>query len=332
MLDVGKLTEEFEPERTGDEFSPTEVDVEKDSFPESNIEQEVEEKGAEVEASDIRIREFSQRESDRPRIGIDGTSYVLGKSPAGAVGALRVAVVENDGSGKSLHKYGPYLLHINAKNKEEKYNAVRRKLFGSKSKKEAPSPEKTVDRMRSFLEKYIQLNLSGERRDSTILIDGSLIEGTVDSPMGFMERVVSKAGDNGNDIVGITKNTSLTLDTTRESVLSLLEGEVGPCAAYVKPHIKQSRNRYAGNIYVAKMAPRSDPFRVDIASERSDLEVLGQLSGLCGELGYPEELRAAHVHCKFSSIEIIELQAAAIDLFDLEFKDSMRKKLYGPWG
>jgi hypothetical protein len=45
------------------------------------------------------------------------------------------------------------------------------------------------------------------------------------------------------------------------------------------------------------------------------------VSGLSGEHGYPEALKLAHMTSVFSSIEVIELQAAAINLYGLQLRE-----------
>jgi hypothetical protein len=49
---------------------------------------------------------------------------------------------------------------------------------------------------------------------------------------------------------------------------------------------------------------------------------------LAGDYGYPEELKLAHMTCVLSSIEIIELQSAAIMLHGLSMKEELRPKIF----
>jgi hypothetical protein len=85
-----------------------------------------------------------------------------------------------------------------------------------------------------------------------------------------------------------------------------------------------------GCVYVARLSPLGEAFRFDIP-EKTALQhpsVFPLLSGLSGEHGYPEELKLAHMTSVFSSIEIIELQAAAINLHGLVMKENVRRKLF----
>lgn len=191
-----------------------------------------------------------------------------------------------------------------------------------------------IDRARSFLEKVLQLEAAKTYTDSLLLFDGSLISGTVDSPKRFVSEVLDSAAAHGNDIAAISKRTGLSLEPTKRSILSVLEGIFGPCYAEVKPYISQKKERYLGNIYVGKFTLHGEPFRVDIPnnSPSKHISILSQLSGLAGDYGYPEELKMAHVLCVHSSIEVLELQSAATRIYGMEIKEDIRKKIFGPFG
>ena len=84
------------------------------------------------------------------------------------------------------------------------------------------------------------------------------------------------------------------LQRSRRSILSLLEGAPGPCyVGGVRNHIEQQPERYLGEIYVARLTPCGEPFRVDLPDDapKSHEDILSELSGLAGDYGYPEELK-----------------------------------------
>jgi hypothetical protein len=168
-------------------------------------------------------------------------------------------------------------------------------------------------------------------RDSLILLDGSLIGGTIGDPMFVLRKILSDATANGNTLVAISKSTGLTLQRTMRNILSLLDGVQGPCyIGNIKKHITQDIDRYFGEIYVAKLTTLGEPFRIDIPKDSPvpHDEVFAQVAGLAGDYGYPEELRLAHMTCVLSSIEILELQAAAIALHGLSMKEELRAKIF----
>jgi len=81
---------------------------------------------------------------------------------------------------------------------------------------------------------------------------------------------------------------------------------------------------------VAKLTPLGEPFRIDIPpnAPNSHEYILNRVAGLAGDYGYPEELKLAHIRCVLSSIEFIELQAAAISLHGLSIKEELRCKIF----
>jgi hypothetical protein len=270
---------------------------------------------------------------DSQVIAIDSTSVTLGQLPDGLVGAVRASIIMKP-AGKtshSLERYGPYLVPVTNQNKDQIYRATYKAVHGKETKIYAPDCFKTLDRVRNLLERYIQLEVVKHYRNSLILIDGSLIGGTVADPRVVMRKIIADSASNGNAIVAISKFTGLALQQTKRNILSLLDGVHGPCyIGGVKDHITQNKERYLGHIYVAKLTPLGEPFRVDIPENTSipHSEIFTQVAGLAGDYGYPEELRLAHMTCVLSSIEIVELQSAAIVLHGLTMKEELRPKIF----
>ena len=79
-----------------------------------------------------------------------------------------------------------------------------------------------------------------------------------------------------------------------------------------------------------KLAPNGEAFRFDIPEKTAfpHEKIFSMLSGLSGEHGYPEALKLAHLTSVFSSIEVIQLQAAAINLYGLQLRENVRRKLF----
>ena len=78
------------------------------------------------------------------------------------------------------------------------------------------------------------------------------------------------------------------------------------------------------------MTPNGEAFRIDIPPNSiiPPQEIFGLLSYTSGDYGYPDELKLAHMTSVHSSIEAIELQAAAVRNFNLRIQESIRKKLF----
>ena len=270
---------------------------------------------------------------DAQLIAIDSTSSALGSLTDGLVGVVRASVIfkQANKTTHSLERYGPYLVAITNQNKDQLYRSTYRTVFGKEPDARAPDCVKTLDRVRNFLERFVQLEIAKEHRNSIILVDGSLIGGTVADPKHVIETIIVESAANGNSMVAMSKSTGLTLQRTQRSILSVLDDVPGPCyVGGVRNHISQNRDRYLGQIYVAKLTPMGEPFRIDIPdrSPLSHAEVFSSVAGLAGDYGYPEELKLAHMTCVLSSVEFMEQQSAAILLHGLTIKEKLRSRLF----
>jgi hypothetical protein len=315
-------------------FEPSDTDL-NDCFPATP-------KGDEEEITSIDVKQPEKMKaiSIAPKypietriIAIDSTNFTLGQIPDGLVGAVRASIVTKapGATSHSLEKYGPYLVPITSQNKDLIYRNTYHAIHGKETDASAPDCLKTLDRIRNFLERYIQAGVVRNCRNSLVLIDGSLIGGTVGDPGFVLRKIMTDAASNGNSIVAISKYTGLTLQNTQKSILSLLDATPGPCyIGDIKKHISQNSDRYFGDIYVARLTPLGEPFRVDIPPNAplSHDEIFVQVAGLAGDYGYPEELKLAHMTCVLSSIEIMELQSAAIVLHGLNMKEDLRPKIF----
>ena len=270
---------------------------------------------------------------DRQVIAIDSTSITLGQIPDGLVGAIRASIITKPAgrTEHSLEKYGPYLIPVTNQNKEQLYQKTFKAVYGIETHAHAPDCSKTLDRIRNFLERYLQLRVTGSCIDSLILMDGSLIGGTVADPKSIMKNIVSNSNSRKNSLVAVSKSTGLTLRESQKNILSLLDDKQAPCyIGDIRDRITQQKERYLGSIYVARLAPLGEPFRIDIPPKTptSHSEIFNEVAGLAEEDGYPEELRLAHMTCVHSSIEIIELQSAAITLHGLTLKEELRRRIF----
>ncbi|MGP8134419.1 MAG: DNA double-strand break repair nuclease NurA [Halobacteriota archaeon] len=270
---------------------------------------------------------------DQRVVAIDSTSVVLGYVPEGLVGAIRASVIIKP-EGKTLHameRYGPYLAVVTNYDKDELYANACELVYGERTHSKAPDARKTLDRLRNLLERYLQFQTVRSYADALVLIDGSLMAGAVADPMFVVKDLVRDAQQNRNAVVALSKSTTLTLKESRLSILSLLEGVPGACyVGDLRQHLTQERSRYIGCVYVGRLTPRGEAFRFDIPENTGVTHdwLFSMLGGLSGEHGYPEELKLAHMTSVLSSISVIELQAAAINLHGLEMRESIRRKLF----
>ena len=337
MIELDSLVSLFSrPEIEEAAFQPEEVQL-TDYFPST--------KSPDLEESEVLVEDEGEVKvngikptfpGDRTVLAIDSTGFPLGYVKDGLVIAVRASVVVKP-AGSMEHRlelYGPYMAAVTNTSKEAVYSALHAKVFGQKLGSSAPALPKMLDRVRNLVEKYIQLQVATAYDNAILLLDGSLITRTVSSPTAYVERLLEAAYTRGNNIAAISKSTTLTLRSSRRSILSLVEGVVGPTwTEDIRLLISQEKERYKGRIYVTRLTPLGEPFRIDIPddSPAPHPELMGMVSGLSGDYGYPEELKLAHSTCVLSSLEIMELQAAATAIYGLEMKEDLRKKIF-PFG
>jgi len=270
---------------------------------------------------------------DTAVVAIDSTSFVLGQISDGVVGAIRASVVTKPAGEPdwNLERYGPHIVTITEQVKDEFYRELHRVVYDTESSPRPPDLVGTLDQARNLFERYLQLEVVKQHKESLVLLDGSLIAAPLAESSSFIQRLVSQAAENVNSLVAVSKTTKLVLERSRRSILSLLEGAGYPCyVGGIRRHIRQSRDRYLGEIYVTRFTPTGEAFRVDLPDNTpvSHEQILNSVSGLAGDYGYPEELRLAHMTCVLSAIEILELQSAAIALHNLVVKDESRTRLF----
>lgn len=273
--------------------------------------------------------------SESDVIAIDSTGLVLGVIPDGLVAALRASIVTKTTENKHmLEHYGPYLMAVTTTNIDALYQALYKAVYGfAPPGSQSPKLENILGRVRNILERYLQMQVAKRSNRTIILLDGSLIGGTVANPSPYVRGIIDKSAENQNSLAAISKSTGLILERSRRNILSLLEDVPGPCyIGDIRNRIRQSREKYLGDIYVAKFTPIGEPFRIDLPENTptSHTNLLNTVAGLAGDYGYPEELKLAHMTCVFSAIEILELQAAAVAFHNLVMEEevAVRPKIF----
>ncbi len=316
-------------------FEPSDVDLNKGFVSAAKIDQE-EPAFVDIdeEESDERLRRIVPiYPKDVQVIAIDGSGISLGDLPDGIVGAIRASLVKKSAgsTGHQLELYGPRLVPITNQNKDDLYRAAHSAVHRKQATFSAPDCTHTLERIRALLERSVQLKAVNEYRDSLVLLDGSLIAGTIQDPRATIRKLLTDADENRNSVVAVSKSTKLTLQNTKKSILSLLDHTNGSCfVGDVRDYFTSKAENYMGNIYVVRLKPFGTVFRIDIPDNTAldHGDILSQLAGLAGDYGYPEELRLAHMTCIFGFIEQLELQAAAMRLHGLRQKPDVRKNLF----
>lgn len=338
MLDTAQLDEVFEElEIKNKKFEPERMDLfGKNQF--SNNEKDVYSEDRDfvnLDKTQIKPKPISPETLQKRIIAIDSTSTKLGTIEDGLLGVVRISTVIRE-KGERQHKlerYGPKWVDITNQNRDRKYKNLHQIVYGDVSHPSiAPDNSETLDRVRNLYEKHIQIYSIKSNQDSFILIDGSLIGGTIDTPERAVKEMILEAGKNNNKLIAISKKTGLTLKNSGKSILSLIDQQdnpvfLGPINSYLD--VKNVR-KYLGNIYVAKLTSQGKPFRIDIPPNLDeDVEkIFNQLSSICGYYGYPEELKFAHTTCIHSHVEMIALQAYAIKKYKMQIEENIRKLIF----
>jgi hypothetical protein len=309
----------------GARFTPTQISATGYS-PEPNEDYDV----GEVQSPILDKQGIDPRSTTKQIVAIDSTRMLLGEIPDGIVGAVRASII-TDGTTRhrGLEHHGAYIFPITSQNSKQFYSRVYSGVYGQQPSS-TPILSEILDHVRNLLERYVQLEVVRNFKDSLILFDGSLIAGTVGSPTFFLDRILQTAQANNNAIAAISKMTQLTFAGSRSNILTIASNAQGPCYfGDIRRFVTRDPSRYLGEIYVAKLSTSGRTFRVDIPScAMSPHEVLCTLSSYVGDDGYSEDLRLAHMTCIFSSIEVMELQAAAITMFNMTLADNIRDTLF----
>ena len=291
-----------------------------------------------LKEQEIQIKEFQEQLGESlPIVAVDVSSIRIGETERGIIGAYRAALVIC-GEEFKVEKLGPYALHLTEENKLAIYNHFRKLLGLDKvGDDEVPRLSKLVDRIRNAIERMLQKAAAKTIRNGIILWDGSLIGGTVDTPMKVVKENIKAAYSNGNSVVGVYKRSWLKT-TTGKRLINLLEGVYKPC--YIDVHkiiATKQLSRYLGHVYVAKFSHHGFTFRVDVAPKPglTPVQVLEQLVSNCQMYnGYPEPLRCAHIESYLTANEILALQTYIAQKYDLTVLKpfDIRKHILSPFG
>jgi hypothetical protein len=265
-------------------------------------------------------------------IALDSTAFWLGEIPEGVVGAVRCSLVSSrPGEERTLEAYGPYIFALTNQNRQLIYSNLYRTVYDVEPGGHAPTPYFLLHRIRHLFERRLQQVVATGAKDTLILLDGSLIGGTIANPKESVQTMLKNARENGSILVAASKATALTLRDSEQSIVSLLDGTPGSSfVTGLRKRISQSQEKYVGEISVARLTASGQAFRID--TDPDDplpvKEILALVSARAAEDGYPEDLRLAHMTCVFSAIELLELQAAAMSNYNMHMREDPHTRLF----
>ncbi len=271
---------------------------------------------------------------DSTIVAVDVSSIKIGETNNGVVCAIRGAVVWRNRGEINFFRCGPLLFHITEFVIEQLYN------HGGVNETLLEFPIGVVSRLRNLLERFIQGNVCNYFQDSIILFDGSLTAGTPDNPVNNLNQILSKARENKNVVLAISKTTKIGLSGVKLS--ELIKSFKGPCLLDIDENIRAFFPTHPvqllGKVYAAKLSVKGLSFRLDVdrkVNHKDTMEALGRLIvNDVVDQGYPDTLRLAHILSSFTASDVIGMQRFLSKKFKLQIvpKINLRKILFGPFG
>ena len=162
--------------------------------------------------------------------------------------------------------------------------------------------EKVTERIRTLLEwEKVDLLLNKLKRDDIIIFDGSLISGEISTSHQFFESLVMKARDKGICLVGLSKDTSLSIDSASLPVVLNESSKLH--------HPDKNWFVWYEGSYFVKFSKRKDLiFRVDaIVPEHLQFsDVISWVGSYCYDpllFGYPYPMQKIHDAVRISEAE-----------------------------
>jgi len=261
----------------------------------------------------LHLREFSPNPIKRRIAAVDSSCALIGETEDGAVYAGRVVAVHvTKSKGFTYSRLGPIIIYLQPNGKAGFCGLTKRAV------RLMLSDKMLAERfIRTWLERWVQLDLAKNFENSLILVDGGLRSSDLE-PQEFSLRVIEgKSQENSNQILGISKASSLRLIS---SLSSQLDSRVnGSIFLDVTDPIRTLTPCLRCRVLVVRFSTNATVFRVDssLSNSESDSQVLSDLK--FNDVifrGYPESLRLAH----------------HLSIFDLSTVNSIRAYLSRKYG
>jgi hypothetical protein len=278
---------------------------------------------------------------ETPIVAVDVSSIKIGETANGLIIAIRGAIVWKQQNKYRYLRIGPFPFHITEENKAEIHQLFYQyslEKLENNIHMNTPSLLHMQIRMTTLLERWLQMVVNAQSRNSIILWDGSLTAGTNDSSTHVMAQMLETARTCSNTIIAISKETRLRL--SGHHLTEMVEKCNPPCLLKIDgyPIVPTSNIQFLGNIYVAKLSQGNCSFRLDVDRKLSHQQTLEALQRLIANdvisESYPETLRLAHIYSTFTANEVIGIQRFLSQTYGLKtiIKPNIRRLLFGPFG
>jgi hypothetical protein len=306
-----------------------------------------------LNAADVPPVEDFQVVNTGPVIAVDCGIVRLGETENGLVIALRATLVcDGIPANGQLYRSGPIYLHNDQKLRvlhQIGRHLGNEDIFVRIDHSQDPPGLVAVkagvaddahqygDRFRNWLERLVQRVAVDRVSNGIILLDGALTLRTRDTPEQFLHELASTAGNRGNALVGLSKQSRLLI-RSRPIRFWLTDAPNRACYRNLSPLMDQGEGseRILGSLFAARLSRVGPTFRLDVrpAPGQTSREVLNQFfSSVLMRGGYPDILVRAHTFSYFTSPDVIGLQAQAGARYSLVPQAEVNLSgIFGPFG
>ncbi len=270
---------------------------------------------------------------------IDTSTIKIGETSTGIIVAIRGATTWRQNQSYKYTRLGPFIFHITEENKNALYNTLEHAYFSTSygaSHQAAPNIMQMPMRLAGLLERWLQTMLAKTVSHGVILFDGSLISGTIDTPVQRLREILGYARRNDSTVLAFSKATTLrangiliTEQLPNHDPPYLLE----TTGVHFKPPIT-----LLGDVYVARLNKANFAFRLDIDKETPSEQRMAALQKLIGndlyKQSYPETLRLSHILCTFTANEVLAIKHFITRKHGIQMinRPDMHRLLFGPFG
>lgn len=267
--------------------------------------------------------EFPEIDTRLPMVAVDSGIVELGNTRTGFAVAMKASAVMQSATGAlTVQAFGPFIKMVTPSNRDGILQTIGRQLGQpflfvdehGRAKESSLEPNKFRDRIRNFVERMCQLDALARLSNGILIVDGALQNSTFNTPLAFTNRLAKLATAQNCDLVGISKESRVTVNN--QTIISLLDDRVE--AGYRRIYRIDSAGGEApelymmGPVFACRFVPGGFTWRVDIAhrsllpGNESVLHTF--VANARMHLGYPNLLRLAHIHSAFTKQEVVALQ------------------------
>ncbi|HEY9753582.1 MAG TPA: DNA double-strand break repair nuclease NurA [Oculatellaceae cyanobacterium] len=269
---------------------------------------------------------------------VDTSTIKIGETSTGMIVAIRGATTWKQNGAYRFTRLGPFIFHITEENKNQVYNVLEHAYFTltfDGNHQSAPNIMQMPTRIASLLERWLQTMLAKTVQNGIILFDGSLMAGTIDTPIQRLKEILSYARRNGSTVLAFSKAT--TLRTNGYLITDQLPSHEPPYLLETSGLHFKPPTTILGDVYVARLNKASFAFRLDIDKELPSQERMEAVQRLLGNdlytQSYPETLRLSHILCTFTANEVLAIKHFITRKHGIQIinRPDMHKLLFGPF-